>query len=104
MGTDNPEKVERDLLTKYPWEKALREIIPWIHSNANYLENYFAENKSVEDYKGTKAVPISVPEPVSEAEVPPQTIVLTTRSSPKSIPHLQKMMTTISIRLKLHVF
>ena len=69
---DDPAKLERNLLGKYPWEKALREILSWIHSNANYLEHYFAENKSVEDYKGAKVVPIPLPEPFPEPEVSPQ--------------------------------
>lgn len=77
MGTDDPEKLERDLLGKYPWEKALREIIPWIQSNANYLGSYFALNESAEDYKGTKVVPIPLPEPSSEPEVFPSTFRLT---------------------------
>jgi len=71
VGTEDPEKLERDLLEKYPWERALREIIPWIHSNTNYLEHYFAENTSAEDYKGIKVVPIPLPEPISEPEVFP---------------------------------
>jgi hypothetical protein len=68
-GRNGPKK---DLLRKYPWEKALNEIIPWIHSNTKYLENYFEENKSLEDYKGTKVVPIPFPELVLEPEVPPR--------------------------------
>jgi hypothetical protein len=103
VETDDPEKLERDLLGKYPWEKALREIIPWIQSNANYLGSYFALNESAEDYKGTKVVPIPLPEPSSEPEVFPSTFRLTVRLSPRTT-RLQKMTTMISIPLKLHVF